>query len=383
MYIRDLARELGTRNIKVDIFTRCEAQDTAEVKRLGPNVNVIHIPSGPAKTLDPINIYPHIDEFVGNVLAYQQKTKTTYDLIHANYWLSGLVGLKLKQKWSANRRIPLIQTFHTLARVKEQFMDNLHEPKERISAETTLVNQADHILAFTPDERTHLKHLYQAEEEKITLIPPGVDTNRFKPIPQAEAKTHLGISQNQQLLLFIGRLDPIKGIETLLQALADLERACDCHEVCLAVIGGDEASNDYETKIKQLTKDLGVHEVTTFLGSREQKVLPYYYSAAEMTIVPSSHESFGLVALESLACGTPVIASKVGGLQYLIQDQQTGILVESAQPQKLTQAIFTLLTNDSLRQKLGQSAHLAAQTYSWNKITPQILKLYKTLNPKL
>ena len=375
VYIRDLARELGNRNIHVDIFTRCEAKDTAEVKRLGPNVNVIHIPSGPAKALDPINIYPHLDEFTANVLVYAEKNQVKYDLIHAHYWLSGLVGLKLKQQW----HIPLLQTFHTLGKVKETFLPNHQEPLTRLASEKTLVQTVDHILAFTPEEQQHLVSLYSTLPKKISLIPPGIDTNRFKPIPQAEAKAHLGISKDQQLLLFVGRLDPIKGIETLLQALALLENACDCHEVCLAIIGGDEAPNDYEGKVKQLAKDLGIHNITTFLGSREQKVLPYYYSAADMTIVPSSHESFGLVALESMACGTPVVASKVGGLQYLIKDHQTGLLVESQQPKALMEAIHSLITDPTLAEKLGQSAHLHAQNYSWKIITPQILSLYNSL----
>lgn len=370
VYIRDLARELGARKISVDIFTRCESKHEPEIKRLGKNVNVIHIPSGPAKTLDPINIYPHLDEFIDNVLKYQHE----YDLIHSHYWLSGAVGIELRAQW----KVPLLQTFHTLARVKEQFMTNHHEPPERLSAEQILVNTVDHILAFTPDERLHLQHLYQTNPDKITIIPPGVDTNRFKPIPQNKAKTKLGISPATKMLLFVGRLDPIKGLENLLQALALLENTCDCHNICLAVIGGEE-QDQYQTKIKLLAKKLGVHHITAFLGSRDQSVLPYYYSAAEMTIVPSSHESFGLVALESMACGTPVIASRIGGLQYLIQHQQTGLLVESSQPRELTSAIHSLITNPKLRQQLGQSARLHSLKYSWNLIIPKIISLYQHL----
>lgn len=363
VYIRELARHLGNLGVSVDIFTRCEAPHASHTRHLGPNVNVIHVPSGPAKTLDPINIYPHLDEFTANVLAYQKKHKQAYGLIHAHYWLSGLVALSLKDYW----HIPVLQTFHTLAKVKEKFIP-IQEPSTRHQAEIDLVKKVDHILGFTPDDRDYLIDLYRAKPNKITLIPPGIDTTKFKPIPQALAKQHLGIAATDRLLLFVGRLDPIKGLATLLKALATLDNTLS--RTCLAIIGGEQEA---------LAKKFKVSHITVFLGSRDQRVLPYYYSAAEMTIIPSSHESFGIVALESMACATPVIASNVGGLQYLIKHGTTGLLVPANSPQPLADAISALLHSREIRQDLGHAAHLAAQNYSWMKITPQILKLYTKL----
>ncbi len=398
VYIRDLARELGARGIKVDIFTRCESKDATEVSRLGPNVQVIHIPSGPSKTLDPINIYPHLKEFTRNVLAYQEKTKHRYDLIHSHYWLSGLVALSLRNSW----HIPILQTFHTLFKVKQLFSPiypanqratlsgAIYQPKSDINpnelairpnAEEKLIVKVNHILAFTPDEKHHLVKLYAASPQKISLIPPGIDIHRFHPIHKTQAQTKIGLKTNHRLLLFVGRLDPIKNLETLLTAIAQPTlqgSSLQGDKLCLAVIGG-EKDDKYFIKIKNLSQKLKLQHFTTFFGSRDQRVLPYYYSAAEMTIIPSSYESFGLVALESMACATPVIASKVGGLKYLITDHQTGLLIPPVNPHALSQAVGKLLTHPTLHHKLSQAAHRQAQKYSWSQITPQILKLYSQI----
>lgn len=370
VYVRDLARELGRKGIRVDIFTRCESVDAPEVARLGPNVNVIHIPSGPVKTLEPMEIFPFLDEFTANVISYQRQHQAHYDLIHAHYWLSGLVALKLKTNW----KIPPVQTFHTLGLVKQRFLPGLTEPQARITAENLLVSRVDRILAFTTDEVGYLHNLYGADSGKISIIPPGVDVNRFHPIAVNQAKAKIGISPQRRLILFVGRLDPIKRVEILLSAFKEI----DDPRVKLMVIGG-ESGDENLGRLKLLAKDLKISERVSFLGQRDQKILPFYYSAAEMTIVPSSYESFGLVALESMVCGTPVVASTVGGLAVLIADGQTGFSIPPNQIQPLATAILMLLKNRKLRIKMGRTARRAALKYAWPKIIPQILACYQTL----
>jgi len=193
VYVRDLARELGRQGIMVDIFTRCESLNSPEVRRLGLNINVIHIPSGPSKTLTPMAIFSNLSEFTANVMNFKRRHQTRYDLIHSHYWLSGLVGLKLKTAW----KIPLVQTFHTLGLIKQRFLPGLTEPLARISAEKQLVKKVDLIVAFTADEVDHLRNLYGADPEIITVIPPGVDVNRFRPIPGLAAKTKIKIPQSR------------------------------------------------------------------------------------------------------------------------------------------------------------------------------------------
>ncbi|KKS52122.1 MAG: hypothetical protein UV19_C0024G0008, partial [Parcubacteria group bacterium GW2011_GWA2_42_28] len=305
VYVRDLARELGHKGIKVDIFTRCESLNSPEVRRLGQNVNVIHIPSGPSKTLTPMAIFSNLSEFTANVMDFKRRHQTRYDLIHAHYWLSGLVGLKLKIAW----KIPLIQTFHTLGLVKQRFLPGLTEPPTRIAAEKQLVRMGNLILAFTADEVGHLQNLYGASLKKITVIPPGVDVNRFRPVTARIAKDKIGISPKpkQRMILFVGRLDPVKRVEVLLSAFKQIADKT----IELVIIGG-ESGDENLGRLKLLPENLKIGGRVSFLGQRDQIILPFYYSAAELVIVPSSYESFGLVALESMACGTPVVASKVG-----------------------------------------------------------------------
>ena len=377
VYVRDLARELGRKGIKVDIFTRCESLDSPEIRRLGPNVNVIHIPSGPAGTLTPMEIFPYLPEFTANVIKYQRQHRTQYDLIHAHYWLSGLVGLKLKTVW----KIPLVQTFHTLGLVKQRFLPGLTEPPTRINAEKQLVRRVDRILAFTADEADHLQNLYGASLKKITVIPPGVDIKRFRPVPVKSAKDKIGIPPKQRLVLFVGRLDPIKRVEILLSAFSVTKSAfkqIDGQMIKLTIIGG-ESGDENLGRLKLLAENLKISGRVKFLGQRDQKILPFYYSAAELVIIPSSYESFGLVALESMACGTPIVASKVGGLTILIADGQTGFSVPPNQTKPLAKAISLLLQNQKLRFEMGRAARRAALKYAWPKIIPRIIACYQTL----
>ena len=241
---------------------------------------------------------------------------------------------------------------------------------------------ADRIIAATPAERAQLQWLYEAEMSKVVVIPPGVDTSRFYPIPKDEAKEVIGVPPCDRMLLYVGRIEPLKGIDTLIRAIAKADFLGDL--VCLVVIGGDPQtaqleSDDEMARLQAMREQAGVKDLVTFLGKRSQVTLPYYYSAAEAVVVPSHYESFGMVALEAMACGTPVVASQVGGLAFLVQDGVTGFTVPVDDPQALADRLMVLTNDHDLRQKLGNQAVEVARKYDWHNIAGQIFDLYKSL----
>ncbi len=239
---------------------------------------------------------------------------------------------------------------------------------------------ADRIIAATPAELAQLQWLYQADIRKIVVIPPGVDISHFYPIPVDEAKAFIGVPPCDHVLLFVGRIEPLKGIDTLIEALAIMRR--DNVIVCLSVIGGnpDTDQDDIHSEMARLQilrEKYGLEDLVAFLGSRSQDTLPYYYSAADAVVVPSHYESFGLVALEAMACGTPVVASQVGGLAFLIQDGVTGYTVPVDDPRILAERLTMLINNPELRKSLGERAASTAREYRWQRIADAVLKVYR------
>jgi D-inositol-3-phosphate glycosyltransferase len=258
----------------------------------------------------------------------------------------------------------------------------------RLRVETELLGQADHIIVSTLAEQTQLQWLYGADTRsgRATVIPPGVDTATFYPRSAAEAKARLGVNPAHKMLLFVGRIEPLKGVETLLRAVAILhdQGVCDCGTMALSIIGGDaedkpEAQNAEMERLKALREELGIGEMVTFLGQRDQDALPDYYAAAEAVIMPSHYESFGMVALEAMACGTPVIASEVGGLAFLVRDGETGFHVPDRDPEALADRICRILTEPLLRAELGETASAYAKAYAWPLIAEKIIGVYEAV----
>jgi D-inositol-3-phosphate glycosyltransferase len=249
----------------------------------------------------------------------------------------------------------------------------------RLQGEREVLQLADRIVAATPAELAQLQWLYNANTRKVAIIPPGVDVGRFYPIPADEAKEVIGVPPCEKMLLFVGRIEPLKGVDTLIQAIA-LMRQRGGH-VCLAVIGGDpntspEAQSAEMARLKDLRQAAGVTDLVTFLGKRGQDTLPYYYAAAEAVVVPSHYESFGMVALEAMACGTPVVASQVGGLAFLVQDGVTGFTVPVDEPAALADRLLRLLNDPALRARLGAQALQVAREYAWENIAAKMIALY-------
>jgi D-inositol-3-phosphate glycosyltransferase len=388
VYVRDLSRELGRRGFQVDVFTRLQNPDVPRVDSLGQNSRVIHVPAGPEAPYDKNVVYDHLPEFVAGVKRFTEEQGITYDLIHSHYWLSGRVACELRQSWGT----PIVQMFHTLGRMKDSVAQRSEEREtpRRIEVETQVMAFADRLVAATPLEKAQMVWLYGADPCKIEVVPCGVDLSLFRPLSKERSRQQLGICDRLYMVLFVGRIEPLKGIDTLLRAMAivvkDFPRWEE--EICVCIVGGDasekpETINAEMERLRALREELGISDLVTFLGAQAQDTLPCYYSAADAVVVPSHYESFGMVALEAMACGIPVIASKVGGLSFTVQDGITGFHVPERDPEALAEKIRLLLKDHDLRSKLGAQAAQWAQCYSWPKVADRIVSLYRRLVPRL
>jgi D-inositol-3-phosphate glycosyltransferase len=379
VYVREFAKEMGRRGVQIDVFTRRGDSDAPDVDHsLGDNVRVVYVSAGPPLPLDPMSVYPHLSQFTAGVIAFATRHALNYDLIYSHYWLSGWVAQKLKEVW----HVPFVHMFHTLGHMKHRIgAGKMLLPDVRIATETQIVNWASRIIAATPAEHNQLLWLYRADRRKIAIIPPGVDVEHFQPVSAIEARRRLGLDEKCDVLLFVGRIEPLKAVDTILEAVDLINREqhdwLEC--VNVAVIGGDPNNpNDHELlRLQHLAKELNLEDVVKFLGAKDHKLLPLYYAAATTVIMPSDYESFGMVALESMASGTPVIATEVGGLAFLVHDQQTGFLVPSRDPAALAGGIIALLSDPEKRELLGRNAIALAQQYTWTIIVDRLVELFE------
>jgi D-inositol-3-phosphate glycosyltransferase len=376
VYVRELARELGRMGVRADVFTRSQNPTIPRVVTITEGVRVVHLTAGPEAPMPRERIRDHLDEFVEGVEAFRIAGGFDYDLIHAHYWLSGAVGLVLRDRWS----VPLVQMFHTLGHLKNDAtrVPIDREPAVRIDEEARIVSAVDRIVAATTVERTHLVQHYGADPSRIAVIPCGVDTNLFLPGDQAAARAALGLD-DQPRLLYVGRLAPIKGLETLLDAMARLRAAGT--RVHLSIVGGDadEPLNGHEGALRARLARLDLGGTVTFVGAQPQERLRAWYVAADATVLPSHYESFGMVALEAMACGIPVVASRVGGLQTTVRDGVTGLLVPESDPVALAGALDRLLGDPDLRFRLGREGVQWAARHRWPCIAEAVCREYAAL----
>ena len=383
VYVRDLTRYLGLFGIHADVFTRSQDEHVPHILHdLGYGNRVVHIPAGPEIPRPKKELEGYIDLFVDNIFNFVEKKQIHYDLIFSHYWLSGIAAFKLKKAWN----IPVIHMFHTLALLKNKIArsDKDIEGEYRIEGEKKVLSEIDKLIVATINEKENLQTLYSTPTDIIEVIPPGVDINHFYPIPVDEAKEFIGIPENEKMILFVGRIEPLKGVDTLIKAISQLQQA-DILLRCphyLFIIGGDpnldrDKMNEEMQRLQDLRIELGVSDLVIFLGKRDQDSLQYYYSAAEMLVMPSHYESFGMVALEAMACGTPVIATQVGGLQHLVQDQVTGFTIPNDNPDALEEKITVLICKSELREKMSQNSTSYAQSFSWNTITEKLIETFE------
>jgi D-inositol-3-phosphate glycosyltransferase len=383
VYVRELTRQLGQLGIHVDVFTRSQDDHVPHVlHELGYGNRVVHVPAGPEHPVPKEELANYIPEFVEGVKAFACEKGIQYDIIHSHYWMSGIAAASLSDFWG---RIPIVHMYHTLGEMKNRIArsEAEREGEYRINGEKQVLRRADRIVVATIAELTQLRFLYKANQSKLVIIPPGVDVSHFYPIPSDEAKVYVGLKPEDRMVLFVGRIEPLKGVDTLIEAMSCVQLKEE-RPVHLAIIGGDPAASPQEmsaemARLQKLCDDLAVGQTVVFLGKRDQDKLPYYYSAAQLLVMPSHYESFGMVALEAMACGTPVIASEVGGLAYLVRDGETGFTIPDQEPEALCEKISWLLRDQDLHATMSQRAVEYAQDYAWEKIAKQIVDLYKSL----
>ena len=370
VYARQLALALGNTGVHVDIFTRGHTEAESKITEIASGVRVIHLPGGPAETAVD-GLFPHLPEFSQALLEFQRKTGLNYQAVHSHYWLSGWVGQQMAIEW----RVPHILTFHTLSLIKMQSRAGESEPATRQQVEQELMASADHIVAFSPHERDAMVRLYQADATRIGLIPCGVDLSLFRPLDQQEVREKLGLN-GEKVLLYVGRIEPLKGLELLLHTAAQLQTF---EQIRVLVVGGGAGRDQEIDRLREMAKSLNVDEVFDFIGRVDQQDLPLYYNAADVCVVPSFYESFGLAALESMACGTPVVATRAGGLSTIIQHGRTGYLKAWRCPEAFASSLEMIISSRNLQHSMGLAARRRAEGLSWDNVAGQIAGVYDSL----
>ena len=378
IYVRELSRELGKHGYFIDIFTRRSSALESHIDlAIGQNVRVIYLNAGPQQPLSPDEQVAHLSEFTASLMAFATLHNLRYDIVYSHYWLSGWVAAKLKEFWG----IRFVHMFHTLGHMKKRIMVNAHySPDQRIQTEMHVVQWVDRIIAATPAEQAQLRWLYRAARRQITVIPPGVNTENFPDgLSQHAARRSLGIDPESHMLLFVGRIEPLKAVDTILEALHVLRDKAPAllGKLRFMVVGGDprRAGDREMERLQELSLKLGVSQLVSFVGAKEQAELPGYYAAATAVIMPSDYESFGMVALEAMSTGTPVIASQVGGLQFLVRDQETGFQIPAREPISLADCIIQLIADPSKTAAMGLSAARIAQGYAWSRIARRVVSV--------
>ena len=381
VYVVEVAKRLAARGVEVDIFTRAVSRDQPQVAELAPGVLVRHLPAGPFEDLDKQDLPGQLCQFTFELLRTEAAhAPGRYDLVHGHYWLSGQVGAVAKERWG----VPLVQSMHTLAKVKNAALaaGDAAEPVVRLRGETEVVASADRLVANTEDEARQLVEQYDADPARVATINPGVDLSVFRPGPQAEARRQLGLPADGVVLVFVGRVQPLKAPDVVLHAAARLLRddpALD-GKLTVAFVGGPSGTGRQDPdQLTELAGQLGMSGVVRLEPPCPQPELARWYQAATLVMVPSYSESFGLVAMEAQACGTPVVAASVGGLRTAVRDGYSGVLVDSHDPVWYARAVRDLISSPSALARLRDGARQHASRFSWSATVDSLLALYSAV----
>jgi len=367
VYINQLTRELGQSQNVIDIFTRRTNKHIPKIIQITPQVRVIHIQAGPSAPIQKNELYQYLTDFTQCIDEFRRIENTHYDVLHSHYWLSGAVGLQLAHHWS----IPHITMFHTLAHLKQLANPEETEPFLRLEMERRLIQQADYIIASTNEERRQIIRHCGATPGQVRVIPCGIDLKLFKPQDQLQARVKLGLGQREPVLLFVGRLDPFKGPDLLLRCAAMMEEKAQ-----IVIVGGNSSHDKDVQQLKKLAVQLNINKRVHFIDAQPQYKLPVFYSAADVTVVPSYHESFGLAAAESLACSTPVVATRAGGLTTVVQNNKTGFLVPRC-PGFFAERLDSLLQNPAMHIKMSLAARPSVLQFSWKNVANMVQNMYE------
>lgn len=364
VYIVEVARELGKLGHVVDAYTRAhDPSDPIEVN-LGNNARLIHLEAGEFEQIHKLAVYSYLPDFACNLENYRKKHNLGYDIVFSHYWLSAWVGEYLQQWWG----VPHVSMFHTLGTIKNNIGIGKSEPELRIITERGLARSSHHIIAPTEREKEELVCHYGTSSERIGVVPCGVNLDLFKPVNREEAKKELGFSE-ERVILFAGRIDPLKGISQLIKAVPHLK---DREGLRLIIVGGGEDSQEETQKLRELSSELGINDMVTFVGPVNQDRMPCYYNASDVCVIPSYYESFGLVALESLACGTPVVANNVGDLKNIVRQGETGYVVDDNEPYTLTEKIDLILNRTPDGRLSPLEIRESVSDFSWSNIADSL-----------
>ena len=372
VYIRELARHLGVFGHRIDIYTKLNGSKHNQIIELYDNVRLIHLSAGSNGYVQKLALYYYLSDFLRALEGFKNQQDLHYDLIHSHYWLSGRLGSWVQDRWN----IPHIVMFHTLGTVKNSAGLADREPDLRIATEKKLARTCQRILAPTDREKENLLKHCQASAEKISVVPCGVNLDLFRPMDKPAARQRLGFDQDESIVLYVGRFDPIKGIDRLLEAMAYLKHL---KRMRLVIIGGDGRGTTEHQDLRQLSAKFGIQQSVRFVGRIEQNQLPPYYSAADALVVPSYYESFGLVGLESLACGTPVAATRVGAMEDIIEDGKTGHVVADLTPRGLADSIEKIITNSAGPMLPAHAIRASVLKYGWSNVAAAVFNEYDTV----
>lgn len=365
VYVLEVARGLAALGVAVDVFTRRTSEAGPEVEEFAPGARLVQVTAGPAERLEKEDLLPYVEPFVQRVEAFRVREGLSYEAIYSHYWLSVAAGDRLAARWG----VPHAAMFHTLGDVKLRARASESERPERLEAERRLVHRLDRIVAATEHERQLLRQIFRVDAGKVAVIPLGVDLGMFTPRPQARARARLGLDPVRRFVLAVGRIEPLKGLDILIRAIGELQSRVP---VDLLIIGGDERAASEIARLQAIAAEVGAGDAVRFLGPKPHETLADWYAAADVVAVPSFYESFGLVAVEAMACGTPVVASRVGGLASTVVDGRTGYLVPWRCPEPFAERIELLLRNEPLRLALGAAGVERMRAYDWSAVAARV-----------
>jgi D-inositol-3-phosphate glycosyltransferase len=379
VYVRQVGEALAKLGWQVDMFTRkCDPNDATIVQH-APHCRTIRLIAGPQKYIPRDELFQYMPDFVEAFVKFQQKEGTNYPLVHTHYWMSGWIGLQLKHLQNAQ----IVHTYHSLGAVKYRSIADVPAvAKTRLSVECDLLERSHCVVATSPQERDDLRQ-FVSPSGRVEIVPCGTDVDNFQPLSKAEARQELGLDRDEKIVLYVGRFDPRKGIETLVRACGKLAQS-DSPQFRLVVVGGSDpaaADGAERARIEGLVASLGLSAIVDFVGMVGHDRLPMYYTAADVCVVPSHYEPFGLVAIEAMACGTPVVASAVGGLKFTVIPEETGLLVPAQDVDGFATAIGRILSDDiAWVQSIGDRASARVREhFSWSGVAAQLSDLYRRI----
>ncbi len=379
VYVAQLSRHLARVGYPVDVFTRRDNDQVPEVVEWMEGVRVVHVGAGPAEYVRKEDMLPFMGEFAENLLCFLESELHRYDLIHANFWMSGLVAANIKRALG----IPFVITFHALGRVRRLYQGNSDQfPDERFAVEDRLISEADAIIAECPQDEQDLRDLYGAEPSKIRMIPAGFDPDEFSPVDKTLARRMMGFDPNERIVLQLGRIVPRKGIDTVVRGVAKLVGDYEVPARLLVVGGGSDMPDSRITpeigRLQRIADEVGIADKVTFTGRRNRDVLKYYYSLADVFVTLPWYEPFGMTPLEAMGCGTPVIGANVGGIKYSVVEGVTGYLVPPQDPQAVAACLAQLFNNPTLLARLGEQARQRVLShFTWATVVRQMADVYE------